>query len=462
MQMLMEKKNIPITKKDKLIYYHTVLQNPYIKYKPYPKQALGLILASKEESEIDNVKKPNSILLGAGGFGGKTYLGSMLAVQFLGEPFDYTCLVTRRNYAELLDTNSIWENLVDWCCGDHLPVNDRCDYVKTPSPKITHPNGNTIYFKAFDREEKKQKFKSASYDRIVNDEASELPKGILQFQYRSMRNTIHLPRSIINLSNPGGDSTEYLVEHFVDGENPYIALDWRDNPHIDKKAYEGSLNQLDYIDQQYQKYGNWHYRASAGDLIDLATLTNAYIDVEDYINRPIQFCTEGMDLASTGRDFTVIYNLILLNNGVTVVNDIMRNQTKTPEAEVERFVEKNAKESQLYTLGIELEPGSDSTYSMRYWRDDILRNIQQTYGIIIKGIRPVKNKFNRARPVAQAIRNGKLLFSKHLKPILEAPNGLFDQFMTITPDAELMKKQKSPDDVDALGYAWQEMSPFTI
>jgi hypothetical protein len=151
-----------------------------------------------------------------------------------------------------------------------------------------------------------------------------------------------------------------------------------------------------------------------------------------------------------------------LNNGVTVVNDVMRNQTKTPEAEVERFVEKNAKESQLYTLGIELEPGSDSTYSMRYWRDDILRNIQQTYGIIIKGIRPVKNKFNRARPVAQAIRNGKLLFSRHLQDILEAPNGLFDQFMTITPDAELMKKQKSPDDVDALGYAWQEMSPFTV
>ena len=277
-----------------------------------------------------------------------------------------------------------------------------------------------------------------------------------------MRNTIHLPRSIINLSNPGGDSTEYLVEHYVDGENPYIALDWRDNPHIDKKAYEGSLNELDYIDQQYQKYGNWHYKASAGDLIDMNTLIKAYIDVEDYEGREIFFCTEGMDLASTGRDFTVIYNLVLLNNGVTVVNDIMRNQTKTPEAEVERFVEKNAKESQLYTLGIELEPGSDSTYSMRYWRDDILRNIQQTYGIIIKGIRPVKNKFNRARPVAQAIRNGKLLFSRHLQDILEAPNGLFDQFMTITPDAELMKKQKSPDDVDALGYAWQEMSPFTI
>lgn len=458
--MLLEKKNIPITKKDKLIYYYTVLENPYIPYKPYPKQALGLILASKEEREIDGVKKPNSILLGAGGFGGKTYLGSMLATQFLGEDHDYTCLVTRRNYAELLDTDSIWENLVDWCCNEDLPKDIRCDAVKTPTPKISHPNGNTIYFKAFDRVEKKQKFKSASYDRIVNDEASELPKGILQFQYRSMRNTIHLPRSIINLSNPGGDSTDYLVEHFVDGENPYIALDWRDNPHIDKKAYEGSLNELDYIDQQYQKYGNWHYKATAGDLIDMDVLLGAYINVEDYNQRQIQFCTEGMDLASTGRDYTTNYNLICLDNGVVVVNDILRNQTKMPEAEVEAFVEKNARDNQLYTLGIELEPGSDSTYSLRYWRDTILREIQLQYGFMVKGIRPVKSKFERARPIARAIRNGKLLFSSHLKEILEQPNGLFEQFMTITPDPELMKKQKSPDDVDALGYAWQEMSLF--
>ena len=66
--MLLEKSDIEITKKDKLIYYHTVLNNPYIRFKPYPKQALGLILASKEEKVIDDVKKPNSILLGAGGF----------------------------------------------------------------------------------------------------------------------------------------------------------------------------------------------------------------------------------------------------------------------------------------------------------------------------------------------------------------------------------------------------------
>ena len=66
--MLIEKDDITITERDKLIYYHTVLNNHYIPFKPYPKQAMGLILASREESYTDGVKKPNSVLLGAGGY----------------------------------------------------------------------------------------------------------------------------------------------------------------------------------------------------------------------------------------------------------------------------------------------------------------------------------------------------------------------------------------------------------
>lgn len=66
--MLIEKDDVTINERDKLIYYHTILDNPYIPFKPYPKQAMGLILASKEETILDGVKKPNSVLLGAGGY----------------------------------------------------------------------------------------------------------------------------------------------------------------------------------------------------------------------------------------------------------------------------------------------------------------------------------------------------------------------------------------------------------
>lgn len=60
--MLLKKEDVTINERDKLIYYHTVLENPYIPFKPYPKQALGLILASRDTKDV------NSILLGAGAY----------------------------------------------------------------------------------------------------------------------------------------------------------------------------------------------------------------------------------------------------------------------------------------------------------------------------------------------------------------------------------------------------------
>ena len=436
----------------------TVDNNPLMKYKPYAKQLKPIVLACQEEQlGDDGTYKPNSVLAGAGGYGGKTYLGSMLAVQYLPFDEDYTCLVTRRNYAELLDTDSVWDNLIDWCCDEERLSKDfLCDYKKSPTPQIIAPNGNTIYFKAFDRDEKKQKFKSASYDRIVNDEASELPKSVLRFQYRSMRNTTQIPRSIINLSNPGGESTEYLVNEFVDGPKPYIALDWRDNPFIDKSAYEGSLNELDYIDQQYQKYGNWHYRPTAGDLINRDQLVNAYIDVEDYIEREVYFCTMGIDTAGTGRDNTAAMNLIRLDNGLTVLNDMVVDNSAYPEDSIYNITEKQITENNLYNIDFEEEPGGDSVYALRYW-EDVLEELILKHGIDVKGVPAIKSKYTRARPIAKAIIKGELKFSSHLKEELEKKDGLFDQFLYVSPNPEEMKKRKSPDELDALGYAWNSM-----
>ena len=439
----------------------TIYNNPYCKFKPYPKQAIPILYASMPEKYGDDgTRKPNDVLAGAGGFGGKTFLASMLAVQYLQAP-DYTCLVTRRNYAELLDTNSVWDNLTDWCCDeDRLGKDLVCEYKKSPTPQITAPNGNTIYFKAFDRDEKKQKFKSASYDRIINDEASELPEAVLRFQYRSSRNTSRIPRSIINLSNPGGESTDYLVENFVDGPKPYIALDWRDNPHIDKAAYEGSLNELDYIDQQYQKYGNWHYKPTAGDLISYDILNKSFISPADYIEREVMFCTMGIDLAGKGRDNTVAANLILLDNNLIVCNDIMIEPSAYPEDYIYDIVERQSENNDLYKITFEAEPGSDSVYNMRYWKKDVLQDLIYEYGLLIDDEHPSKNKFTRARPIAKAIKNGQLKFCETLREKLIQNNGLFDQFITVSPNPEVMKKQKSPDELDALGYAFQNIQKY--
>jgi len=452
-----------INNKEKYQYIRTIKDNPYVKLKPYPKQSIPVFEASKPEQN----KSVNSILVGAGGYGGKSILGSILAVQYLNEP-EYTCLVTRRNYAELIDTNSIWENLVDWCCDvERLkPYEIKlgrklvCEAIKTPTPKIIAPNGNTIYFKAFDRTDKKQKFKSASYDRIVNDEASELPPGILQFQYRSMRNTTSIPRSIINLSNPGGESTDYLIDNFVDGPNPYIALDWRDNPFIDREAYKQSLLKLDYIDQQYQMLGNWYYKASAGDLIDVSTLKNAY-DI-DYIRKSgvkPHLSVIAIDMAGKGRDRFVATHLVLLVNGLLIREDSISIEDSYPETRIYDFVKSKAERYKCYRVIFEQEPGSDSVYSLRYWKNELMK-LTRDYGVMVGDVKPFASKYNRARPVAKAIIDGRLKFNSELETDTMR-DGLFDQFINISPNLDEMKKQKSPDELDSLGYAFYELDKFT-
>lgn len=439
------------------LFKRSVLNNPYIKYKPYDKQSLAMLLCARPEKYEQGVYKPNTILIGAGGFGGKTYLGSMLAVQYLDSE-DYTCLVTRKNYAELLDTDSIWDNLIDWCC-DEERLGDRvCEKKESPTPRIIAPNGNTIYFKAFDHDKKKQKFKSASYDRIINDEASELPKGVLRFQYRSSRNTSVIPRSIVNLSNPGGESTDYLLEKFVDGDNPYIPMDWRDNPFIDKKAYEGSLNELDYIDQQYQKFGNWHYKPTSGDLITIEQLRKSLTPLDYLNNYKVMFNGIGIDLAGMGRDRTSSASMVLLENGKLMLADLKSDESSYPEETVYSFVEDQILKYQTNIINFEQEPGADSLYSLRYWQDE-LSEITFPNGVIVDTINTgAKSKFNRARPVARAIKNGELLISESIdKEVLDR---LFDQFIYISPLPEEMKKLKSPDELDAVVYAYLIIKGF--
>lgn len=438
----------------------SIYENEYLKQAqiiPYDKQYLGLLYANMPNLD----KLINQILLGAGGFGGKTYIGSMLGCEYLMSDETYTCLVTRLNHAELLDTNSIWDNLVEWCCNDSLPKDWQCDFKQSPMPVIESPVGNKIYFKAFDQAKKKQKLKSTSYDRIINDEASELPVEVLKFQYRSLRNTSNIPISLIHLSNPSStnqEANQYLIDKFIDGIHPYIPMDWRDNPFIDKLAYENTLNELDYIDQQYQKYGNWHYKPTTGDLIAREHLENALTSPYYLNNYRVLFNGVGIDIAGTGRDRTCPASIVLLENGKKMLVDLTADGSSYPEQTVHDFAEKQISHYNTNAIKFEQEAGSDWLYSLRYWRNE-LSDITLPAGVIVDTISTgAKSKFNRARPVARAIRNGELLISDSIdRDVLDR---LFDQFIYISPVPAEMQKMKSPDELDAVVYAYmivQEM-----
>ena len=435
--VLINKPTIQMNKGLKIIYSKTIKNNPYIPLTPYTKQKIPIIEAIKPEQD----KKVNSVLVGAGGYGGKTILGSMLAAQYLLEP-DYTCLVTCRNYAELLDTNSIWENLSEWCTDTtRLKDNQVCTVIKSPTPRIIAPNDNTIYFKAFDREDKKGKFKSASYDRIINDEASELPAGILQFQYRSMRNTSWIPRSIINLSNPGGESTEYLVEHYVDGYNPYVALDWRDNPHIDREAYKQSLVELDYIDQQYQMHGNWHYKPAIGDLINRAE-AEAQLTILD---TPLAYELISIDLAGKGKDKFAVVCYDYLMNGVEYIRDFNQTPSANPETMLLDFIIKHnpdPRNPRTSIILIEQEGGGSPEYALKYFQE-LIMGIGYNIPVMLK--KPSGSKYQRARPLMHSIRYGGTKLNNEAGFI----HDFIDESIELSPDGT----GKSPNLVDSASLA---------
>jgi len=391
-----------------VLYDETITNNPYIKLKPYPRQAWAIIQANKPL--VNN--EPNRILVGAGGYGGKSVLGAMLAAQFL-DVKGYTVLVTRKNRKELKGSDSIWKILKEWTCDPHL------EYLSCTKNEndlvIKSPYGAEIYFKPFDDESSKQKVKGESYDRIINDEASEIRPRILKFLYRSLRSPqdAKINIAMINLSNPGGPSTNYLTKEFVDGTNPFFSLSWQDNPFINKEIYSKTLNNLDFIDQKYQKEGDWHYKPAKGDMFNEKILQRQIIpylpDVQFIRN------VRGLDLAITKKGDRTIFVKILMDEHMNkYIVDVKKYQTIFPEEKLfltidedNPFWQKGEFESEYYC---ELEGGSSGPHQKRY-----IKNFLQTYvtkGLHIKWLRSLTNKFTRARPLAREFNEGKVFILK--------------------------------------------------
>ena len=214
-----------ITNKDKVLYYDTILNNPYIKMTPYPKQMLNFFLANRLDIEI------SKLLTGGKAFGGKTYILTALALQYVNEK-RYRCLVVRKNYQDLIAVSSIFDNIIDWT----TEFNDII--IRRTAPlKVKFKSGAEIHFLSFDRPESRNKLRGTSFHRMIVDESSQIDEEVLRYLYRSLRKPKNdrIPLSTIFASNPLGVSNQYHINEFVDDKapNPYVSLGYTDNPYID-------------------------------------------------------------------------------------------------------------------------------------------------------------------------------------------------------------------------------------
>lgn len=433
----------------------TIFENPYIPVTPYPRQLWPIFEVTQD---IKN-NEAHTILVGGGAFGGKTFLGTILSGQYLEVP-NYSCLVTRLNYGELTGQDSIWENAVNWFCEDEERLSslgvDPCKSHDGKS-RIKSPYGAKIWFKAFSEERKKQKVKSEGYDRIINDEASELWRKVLQFLYRSLRNAkdAFIPLSFINLSNPSenADTNEYLCAMYVDGTYSYYWMDWRHNIHIVPEVYKKQLDKLDFIDQKYQRDADWHYSPAKGDLFKEQDLQDVIINSVPSDRRIIR-SVRGVDMAiTTSGDRTAFLKWLRDERGHGYITDLVVKQTKYPEYVLLDLVELDNPNRELGVYDteyiFEYEIGDAAVHQERFIRSILKEHIKA--GLLINFTHHSNNKFTRARPMAHAIKNLNVSILKDSKDGNGWNKLLIDEYKDFGPDP---KEYEYDDIVDAgsIGY----------
>ncbi len=398
----------------------SIINNPYIPDKikkgvlSYPQQLKSLIYLNRP---IPN--DYHRILIGGEAYGGKTLFGAVLGLRFI-HINGFKGLVTRKNYDDLLEEreDSIWGYIGLWNeeLVDQFGKERKLDIKQSHPPRIKSREGGLLTFRAFEHVIKKEKTRSKSYQQILNDEAPELEKQILTFQGRSLRqqSESRFPKAIVNFGNPQfdpntfalNDSSQRFLHEYVEGKYVYVPMGWRTNPHINQVEFEASLEDLDEIDKQSQKEGNWHYIYTEGSLIDINKLKEYLLP--SFTNN--SNCILSIDLAGRGRDKFVISTLTL-DHGTNqiMIDNISQTVGTNTEFLIEGHVlEDNKRGVYPSVCVLEIEPGS-WVDTEKYWK-----TFFKEIGIKVEPRKPTGNKFNRARPLIREMSQGHVLINKML------------------------------------------------
>lgn len=257
-------------------------------------------------------------------------------------------------------------------------------------------------------------------------------------------------------SNPGGRGHEWVKTRFVTNDSPcpFIPSKYTDNIYLDSEDYSNQLDRLDELDKMQLKEGDWDAELNEGMLINREQLKHAIIQPSDFKDWIPSFNVIGIDKASTGEDEFALASLTAFTNGKIILTGLTGTTSSYPEELTRNFIQDQYTKYQTYIVNFEREPGSDFHYAGKYWLDE-LNELVTSYGIILKQTPDSNSKFNRARPHARAVKEGRLLFSGDCDLRL-----LFNQYIYVHPDKQVMKEFPSPDRLDAVSFAYMELTKF--
>lgn len=429
----------------------TIFDNIFIPQKPFFNQTKFLIYPSEE------------LAFGGAAGGGKSSAILMAALQYVEEkhiPEDqnklkYNALIIRRTLEDLDMPNAIMDRAKQWL----LPKEDEGLLVwKDQKKRFIFNSGATLTFRYLSHNKHLNSYQGAELQFVGFDELTQFPENQYNYLHSRLRKLedSDIPIRMRGASNPGGIGHDWVKKRFVDDESklPFIPSAYTDNKYLNQDEYSKQLDKLDELTRLQLKYGDWNAVLNEGLLVSRDKLNSALISYQNtYSAWQPGFCTIGIDPASTGHDKFAMSCLVYFNNGNIVLVDLDSTPSAYPEELLRNFIIRNA-HWKPYVINFEQEPGSDSTYALKHWQH-VLRDLVKKYGITVKKTQSSHSKYNRARPTANMIRQNRLFFDDKINA--EKLRSLFNQYVYIHPDKEVMKEYPSPDELDSLGYAFMEI-----
>lgn len=370
-----------LTPEDKAVLFTTVIENPYIPHKPFRQQA-EFLLSTEEE-----------VFYGGAAGGGKSDALLMAALQYVEAPW-YSALILRRTYPELTQEGGLIDRSHEWL--------GETDAEWSESRKQwTFPTGATLQFGHMEYEKDKYRYQGSAYHFIGFDELTQFTETQYRFMFRSLRKDADdwLPLRMRATGNPGGPGHDWVKERFIEGDKRFIPSTWRENPYLDRESYERALNELDWITRRQLRDGDWYTNPQGG------LFQRDWFSVHDEAPRVVD-AVRFWDLAATkptggsDPDYTVGLLLGKDESGDAWVLDVRRIRG-TPR-EVERLIVQTAQvDGPDIRIRKEEEGGASGKMLTEHFRGLLA-------GYDFRGVRPVGDKYARARPVSSYAEAGRI------------------------------------------------------
>lgn len=429
-----------------------ICDNPFIPHTPFKQQAHFL---SNMEEEC---------FYGGQAGGGKSDALLMAGLMYVDQP-DYNALILRRTLDDLEMPNAILDRAKQWL----LPFEDK-GYLtyKDIKKKFTFHSGATLTFRYLAHNNDLMKYQGAELQFIGFDELTQFPENQYLYLHSRLRKTEDnpIPLRMRSASNPGGVGHDWVKKRFVDKKSklPFISSAYTDNKYLNQKEYGEQLDKLDELTKQQLKYGNWDAVISSGLLMNRQQFQNALISPVDFEDWQPVYTTIGVDPASTGTDKFAMACLTYFDNGKVVLVDLDATSSSNPQYKLKDFIIRNQKYLPR-VINFEKEAGSSPHYALQYWQN-LLADLSAKLGFYCMDTPASKtgNKYNRAYPHGYYVRNGGMFINEDL-PVLYDEGGepysllnqLQNQYIYVHPDSSVMADYPSPDELDSVSYAWEEL-----